>query len=798
MADPAVALLTKAYGAVEGSARRGLHPEEFLTFDFLREHPILLQPGVLRVDWNRMPGLTRRIVTLPTVVVPDQLWKRWLTDWRDSWEPDEEPGHFIRNMALVVCRSRFNDNPDKKGRDMRVNSLAVAHVPDWLRLSTFSEADKLLKTTEENMTSVICLTRLHKAAKYHPDYFCHRKGRQITLQHMQDRGASAGAAVNIAGAELLTTYTASRQEETYSKLPPGYRGGGTGDLINTGGRKYAVWGTGQDNKKWPDIHEIPLASASMVRRMPEHGDFPRVLIDMEDFDKWPKNRRPTEVAWIIPAKEDPPEQTGSVGSPAHDASDDSDRDSGRSSPGGSRAASPAPSVGSAAGSAIRELVVSSSSSRSSCSSDTASMSGRASDGEDDRASTYTHDYAGNSGGEEGRSGDEGGPAPVPDLQAGNPDGADGQETEDSSSDSSDDDESSDDNRGNPEGAQHQEEIYSRVLTALHKTAKIMCSGYVKASGEIQPIVNEAVREAVQPNKIYIRSTSGHLNEWGQALHNMLNSDGSSAEEREEASRAARLAGLKCVRSLLADGQAFNAAEEQDIEKRLHDTVQAALKVANNRANKTLVKVNKRVPKIIRKYVPDDQAGTFLASVHKSMGDHYLSVHGMVMSQVVIPFHVARGTYFTSGNMFRAINNVVPGISVAATGLLGASSALPAPPAVPTGAVSSSAQPLQESLETPAKDTSAGHSSKRGSGAAGTSGGDRSSAQKSSGGAPLMKQARKDFKTKEQKIQTGGTPGSKRSSSSKKLDSAAIDKTWDGFEWEVTGRRPRRGPPGPRR
>ena len=41
----------------------------------------------------------------------------------------------------------------------------------------------------------------------------------------------------------------------------------------------------------------------------------------------------------------------------------------------------------------------------------------------------------------------------------------------------------------------------------------------------------------------------------------------------------------------------------------------------------------------------------------------------------------------------------------------------------------------------------------------------------------MKLARRDFKAKEEKIQTGGTPGSKRSSSGKKLDSAAIDKTW---------------------
>ena len=411
-----------------------------------------------------------------------------------------------------------------------------------------------------------------------------------------------------------------------------------------------------------------------------------------------------------------------------------------------------------------------------------------SDEEGDQASN--NDQAGHSSGEEGRSGDEGDQDPNPGRQADNTGGAGDQESEDSSSDS--DDESSDNGRGTSEGAQHLEEVYSRVLKALHKTAQIMCAGYVKASGEIQPIINEAVQEAVQPNKIYIRSTSGHLSEWGQALHNMLNSDGASAEEREEASRAARLAGLKCVRSLLADEQAFNAAEEQDIEKRLQDTVQATLKVTNDRADKTLQKVNKRVPKIIQRYVPDNQAGTFLASVHRSMGEHYLSVHGMVMSQVVIPFHVARGTYFTSGNMFRAINNVVPSLSAAATGFQAAPQTLLALPAVPAEACQSApsqAQLHKESLETPPKDTSAGHSSKTGSGEANTSGQgrNRSSSKKPSGGAPLMKQSRRDFKTKEQKIQTGGTPSSKRSSTGKRLDSTTIDKTWVGFEREDEAR-----------
>ena len=117
----------------------------------------------------------------------------------------------------------------------------------------------------------------------------------------------------------------------------------------------------------------------------------------------------------------------------------------------------------------------------------------------------------------------------------------------------------------------------------------MSTGYVNAAGEIQPIVHAAVQEAVWPNKAYIQSTTGHLSEWGEALHAMPNSDGANAEERERASRVARLAGLKCIRSLLADGQAFNEAEGHDMEKRLHDTVQAALKVANKWANKTLEK-----------------------------------------------------------------------------------------------------------------------------------------------------------------------------------------------------------------
>ena len=318
MADTAVKQLTSAYEIITKYSGQGQHPEEYLTYEFLHKNPILLQPGMLRVDWNRIPGLSRRIDTIPTVVVPDSLWARWQTDWKDSWEPDEDPGHFIRNIALVVCRSRFNDNPDSKGKDKRVYSLAIAHVPDNLDLASLAETNVTLARAEPDQKSVICLTRLHKAAKFYPDYYCSRKDRQITLQHMVDRSAAAGVASNFAGAELLSVPSTSDRGVTYSKLPPGYRNGGSGDLINTGGTPYKVW-EGGSGKKRPDIHDLPLAAATATAPMPRYGDFPIVIIDMEPYKRWPKSKRPKEVPSIIPAPEpkQKPKPTGSTGSPAH-------------------------------------------------------------------------------------------------------------------------------------------------------------------------------------------------------------------------------------------------------------------------------------------------------------------------------------------------------------------------------------------------------------------------------------------------------------------------------------------------
>ena len=448
----------------------------------------MLQPGILRVDWNRIPGLTRRIDTIPTVVVPDSLWARWQTDWKDSWEPDEVPGHFVRNVALVVCRSRFNDNPDSKGKNKRVYLLAIAHVPDNLDLASLEETNTTLAKAEPDQKSVICLTPLHKAAKFYPDYFCSQKDRQITLQHMVDRSAAAGVASNFAGAELLTVPSTSDRGVTFSKLPPGYRNGGSGDLINTSGTPYRVW-EGRSGKKRPDIHYLPLAAMTATVPIPKYGDFPLVIIDAETYKQWPKSKRPKDVPSIIPPLEtkQKPKPTGSTGSPARheDVAGDSKGDSGCSSPASSRSASPARSTGSVA----RDLLVSSSSDDDS---DTPAMSTAMSSDEDRASDNEAAGPSGDGGGSDNDHDNEDNRSEDAEHQ-GRGD-VDNRESKDSSSDS--DDDTSDNGGSASEAAQHLEEVYSHILKALHKTARIMCTGYEKATSDVQGIIQRVVQEAI--------------------------------------------------------------------------------------------------------------------------------------------------------------------------------------------------------------------------------------------------------------------------------------------------------------
>ena len=111
-------------------------------------------------------------------------------------------------------------------------------------------------------------------------------------------------------------------------------------------------------------------------------------------------------------------------------------------------------------------------------------------------------------------------------------------------------------------------------------------------------------------------------------------------------------------------------------------------------------------------------------------------------------------------------------------------ALPALPAVPNQGSTSQVHISKESQEVPLRDTLTGKPGNQEHGEMGTP--TKSAPNKrSSSKALLMNQSHRDFKSREDKIQTGGTPGSKRGSGKKeaKLHPVEIAKTWESFERE---------------
>ena len=70
----------------------GLWLESYLTWEFLKEHPKVMEPGYLFVNWNHIPGMYCRKNYLCSLVIELAEWER-LSDptyLAHYWEPTQD------------------------------------------------------------------------------------------------------------------------------------------------------------------------------------------------------------------------------------------------------------------------------------------------------------------------------------------------------------------------------------------------------------------------------------------------------------------------------------------------------------------------------------------------------------------------------------------------------------------------------------------------------------------------------------------------------------------------------------
>ena len=286
----------------------GLWLESYLTWEFLKEHPKVMEPSYLFVNWNHIPGMYCRKNYLHSLVIELAEWEH-LSDptyLAHYWEPTQEPGDFHRTFALAICRSCYSDCKDKSCKDEYMVSVAMIRKPAHLAGLPFSlAADGLSDPNEKELTLLIVC--LHHHSKLFPDIYYDWYFNHFTLMHVYREHYNVGHPQKYVGGLLHNAYEAG--EESHSpkaKLPPAFVDTVVYQfLVDSCVWPYQDWTMDHEDRLALEEHFVWLSEETMPfctdpRQPHVLQDFTLGLAEVRD---WPA--RDGEPPWILDPKECP-------------------------------------------------------------------------------------------------------------------------------------------------------------------------------------------------------------------------------------------------------------------------------------------------------------------------------------------------------------------------------------------------------------------------------------------------------------------------------------------------------------
>ena len=293
----------RAYEALVNAYYDAQQPAVTLSFAFLQANPILLEKGVLKVNWNQIPGLYTRVNPILTVVVPNDQWEKWGSPggWI-IWEPDSLATSFVPNMVVVMCKGPFHVSEDPTLRDSVCYSMALARVPDCVPLLPFSTLREALKNYDASEFTAIGLMRYHAASHIFPDVYFHYYQQHLTIMGLENPQLVFGAADEFVAGYLHCCHQIASDQGAHAMLPPGYRAGADSP-VPSATFVYSVAGTGVPGQH-PPIHSVFLAYLTECIRSPG-----RFCLGEPPVSEWHFND--SAISWILsesyrdPSRPDP-------------------------------------------------------------------------------------------------------------------------------------------------------------------------------------------------------------------------------------------------------------------------------------------------------------------------------------------------------------------------------------------------------------------------------------------------------------------------------------------------------------
>ena len=196
--------------------------KNYITWEFLANHPRTMESGYFHVDWNTISGLYNKKSYLRTLIIERQEWD-YLSDpaqLRHYWEPTDNPDDFHRTLGLAWCWTPFHDCSEPGRKKEYVVSVAVIRKLARHQGLPFIAAIGELHWDAER-TPKLLLVRLHRKSLLFPDIYYDRCGTHFTLMHDTGKGYNMGDPQKFLGALLQNL---GRNHTIRPNKPPGYSG----------------------------------------------------------------------------------------------------------------------------------------------------------------------------------------------------------------------------------------------------------------------------------------------------------------------------------------------------------------------------------------------------------------------------------------------------------------------------------------------------------------------------------------------------------------------------------------------
>ena len=187
-----------------------------------------------------------------------------------------------------------------------------------------------------------------------------------------------------------------------------------------------------------------------------------------------------------------------------------------------------------------------------------------------------------------------------------------------------------------------QEEYQGVMRGLQGVARIMSTGFEKASSAVQSVVNRSLSGVIRRDLCFIEGASSMLMRWVRAVQPAIDSLDRLPDTQLRLRSDAHRDGMKIAREIL-DPYDVEGVDDPNLDP-LHEIIVRAFAAAQTPTEEAVVEVHEQLAPLTEQHVPPGQERVFLSGAFNVICAYVQEVRSMVLGQAVLPTQIVPGIW----------------------------------------------------------------------------------------------------------------------------------------------------------